>query len=96
MTHGSPQSLGSVIDALLRQLGIQTKLKQYDIVDVWGSIVGAQIASVTSIDKIEKNVLVVKVTAAPWRTELTFRRSEILDKIHAAMNSDAIKDIRFR
>ncbi len=96
MTQGSPQSLGSVIDALVRQLGIQTKLKQYDIVDVWGSIVGAQIASVTSIDKIEKNVLVVKVTAAPWRTELTFRRSEILDKIHAAMNSDAIKDIRFR
>ena len=96
MTQGSPQSLGSVIDALLRQLGIQTKLKQYDIVDVWGSIVGAQIASVTSIDKIEKNVLVVKVTAAPWRTELTFRKSEILDKIHAAMNSDAIKDIRFR
>ncbi len=96
MTQGSPQSLGSVIDALVRQLGIHTKLKQYDIVDVWGSIVGAQIASVTSIDKIEKNVLVVKVTAAPWRTELTFRRSEILGKIHAAMNSDAIKDIRFR
>ncbi len=96
MTQGSPQLLGSVIDALVRQLGIQTKLKQYDIVDVWASIVGAQIASVTSIDKIEKNVLVVKVTAAPWRTELTFRRSEILDKIHAAMNSDAIKDIRFR
>jgi predicted nucleic acid-binding Zn ribbon protein len=96
MTQGSPQSLGSVIDALVRQLGIQTKLKQYDIVDVWGSIVGAQIESVTSIDKIEKNVLVVKVTAAPWRTELTFRKSEILDKIHAAMNSDAIKDIRFR
>jgi predicted nucleic acid-binding Zn ribbon protein len=96
MTQGSPQSLGSVIDALVRQLGIHTKLKQYDIVDVWGSIVGAQIASVTSIDKIEKNVLVVKVTAAPWRTELTFRKSEILDKIHTAMNSDAIKDIRFR
>lgn len=96
MTQESPQSLGSVIDALVRQLGIQTKLKQYDIVDVWGSIVGTQIADVTSIDKIEKNVLVVKVTAAPWRTELTFRKKEILEKIHAAMNSDAIKDIRFR
>ena len=96
MTQEAPQSLGSVIDALVRQLGIQTKLKQYDIVDVWGSIVGAQIASMTSIDKIERGVLVVKVTAAPWRTELTFRRSEILEKIHAAMNSDAIKDIRFR
>jgi hypothetical protein len=50
----------------------------------------------TSVDKIDKNVLVVKVTAAPWRTELTFRKKEILEKVHAAMNSDSIKDIRFR
>jgi predicted nucleic acid-binding Zn ribbon protein len=96
MTHSSPESLGNVIDALMRQLGLQTKLKQYDIVGLWPSIVGEQIATMTSVDKIEKNVLVVKVTAAPWRTELTFRKKEILDKVHAAMNSDSIKDIRFR
>ncbi len=96
MTQSSPESLGNVIDALMHQLGMQTKLKQYDIVALWPSIVGEQIASMTSVDKIEKNVLVVKVTAAPWRTELTFRRKEILEKVHAAMNSDSIKDIRFR
>lgn len=96
MTSGSPQSLGSVIDALVRQLGIHTKLKQYEIVDLWPSIVGAQIAAVTSVDKIERGTLVVKVAAAPWRTELTFRKNEILEKVHAAMNSDSIKDIRFR
>lgn len=96
MTNGSPQSLGSVIDALFHQLGLEKKLKQYDIVDVWPTIVGSQIAQVTSVDKIQNNVLVIKVTAAPWRAELTFRRKEILEKIREAMNSDAIKDIRFR
>jgi predicted nucleic acid-binding Zn ribbon protein len=96
MTHGSPQSLGNAIDALLHQLGLEKKLKQYDIVDIWSSIVGNQIAQVTSVDKIQNNVLVIKVTAAPWRTELTFRRKEILEKVHEAMNSDSIKDIRFR
>jgi predicted nucleic acid-binding Zn ribbon protein len=96
MTQSPPESLGNVIDALMRQLGLQTKLKQYDIVGLWSSIVGEQIASVTSVDKVEKNVLVVKVTAAPWRTELTFRKKEILEKVHAAMNSGSIKDIRFR
>jgi Protein of unknown function (DUF721). len=96
MTHSSPELLGNVIDALMHQLGLQTKLKQYDIVDLWSSIVGEQIAGVTSVDKVEKNVLVVKVTAAPWRTELTFRKKEILEKVHAAMNSGSIKDIRFR
>jgi len=96
MTQSAPELLGNVIDALMRQLGMQTKLKQYDIVALWPSIVGEQIASMTGIDRIENNVLVVKVTAAPWRTELTFRKKEILEKVHAAMNSDSIKDIRFR
>ena len=96
MNQDSPQRLGSVIDALMHRLGIETKVKQYNIVEDWAAIVGGQIAQVTSIDKIERNVLVVKVTAAPWRTELTFRKKEILEKIHAAMKSDAIKDILFR
>jgi len=96
MTHTSPEPLGNVIDALLHRLGLQTKLKQYDIVGLWPSIVGEQIATMASVDKVEKNVLVVKVTAAPWRTELTFRKKEILERVHAAMNSDSIKDIRFR
>ncbi len=96
MTHASPEPLGNVIDALMAQLGLQTKLKQYDIVGLWPSIVGEQIAGMASVDKIEKNVLVVKVSAAPWRTELTFRKREILEKVHTAMNSNSIKDIRFR
>ena len=29
MTQSSPESLGNVIDALMHQLGMQTKLKQY-------------------------------------------------------------------
>ena len=96
MKRAAPQPLGTVIDALVSQLGIHSKIKQYDVLDVWESVVGAQIAQVASIDKIERNVLIVKVTAAPWRTELTFRKKEILEKIHSAMGSDAIKDIRFR
>ncbi len=96
MTAGSPQSLGNVIDTLFHELGLEKKLKQYDIVDIWPSIVGSQIAEITSVDKIQNNVLVIKVTAAPWRAELTFRKKEILEKVRAAMNSDSIKDIRFR
>ncbi|HTY09919.1 MAG TPA: DUF721 domain-containing protein [Bacteroidota bacterium] len=96
MTQSPPETLGTVIDGLMRQLGLQKKLQQYDIVPLWPSIVGEQIAGLTSVDRIDKDILIVKVSAAPWRTELTFRKKEILDKVHAAMNSDSIKDIRFR
>ncbi|MDE3057584.1 MAG: DUF721 domain-containing protein [Bacteroidota bacterium] len=92
----SPQTLGTVLDSTLRQLGIKTKVEQYGVIDLWGELVGEQIARVTNIEKVENGTLFVRVTAAPWRTELVFRKKEILEKIHGAMSSETIKDIRFR
>ncbi len=96
MISDSPKPISGVLDTLLQQLGIETKIKQYGVVDLWSKLVGEQIARVTQVEKVEGCVVFVRVTAAPWRTELIFRKKEILEKIHTAMNSETIKDIRFR
>jgi predicted nucleic acid-binding Zn ribbon protein len=96
MISETPQALGSVLNALLRQLGIKAKVEQYGIFELWNELVGEQIARVSNVEKVENGILFVRVTAAPWRTELTFQKKEILEKIHAATHSNAIKDIRFR
>ncbi|HLP16719.1 MAG TPA: DUF721 domain-containing protein [Bacteroidota bacterium] len=91
-----PKPLNSVIDQLIAQLGIRQKLDQYAIIPLWPDIVGAQIAKVTEVERIENGTLIIHVTNAPWRSELTFRRKEILDKIHQIMKCNVITDIRFR
>jgi predicted nucleic acid-binding Zn ribbon protein len=96
MKEHVPEPMHNVIDALIASLGIRQKLDQYSIIPLWPDIVGAQVAKVTSIERIENGVLFVHVTNAPWRNELTFRRKELLQKIHQTMNGDVIKDIRFR
>ncbi len=96
MISEAPRALGSVLDTLLRQLGIEAKVEQYGVFELWNELVGEQIARISNVEKIENGVLFVRVTAAPWRTELVFRKDEILEKIHTAMHSEAIKDIRFR
>ncbi|MGE5314384.1 MAG: DciA family protein [Acidobacteriota bacterium] len=96
MKEQVPKKIDSVLDALIEQLGIRQKLDQYGIIPLWPEIVGAQIAKVTEVERIDNGVLVIHVTNAPWRNELTFRRKEILAKIHQRMNGDVIKDIRFR
>ena len=96
MKERFPEPMHNVIDALIATLGIRQKLDQYSIIPLWPDIVGAQVAKVTAIERIENGVLFVHVTNAPWRNELTFRRKELLHKIHLTMNGDVIKDIRFR
>ena len=96
MKNSSVQEFSSVLDSLIQNLGIRTKLEQYSIFELWAETVGEQIARVTAPERIENGVLIVRVSAAPWRTELVFRKKEVLEKIHAAMKSQVITDIRFR
>lgn len=89
-------SIGSVLDALLKTLGIEKQIDQYKIFDAWNAVVGEQVAKVAQPERLHNGVLIVTVTNAPWRAELTFRKKEILEKIHLQMNSKSITDIRFR
>jgi predicted nucleic acid-binding Zn ribbon protein len=81
---------------LARQLGIKKKLKQFSVITSWPQIVGEQVARATEAERIENGILFVKTATASWRTELTMRRMEILEKINAAAGSNIVKDIRFR
>ena len=91
-----PKPIGTAITNFTSQLGITKKLRQYSVLAAWEEIVGEQIAKVTTPQRVENGVLYVSVANAPWRAELTMRKREIIQKIHSTVDSNVIKDIRFR
>ena len=90
------QTIGDALKQLVQSLGIEKKVEQYKIFDVWNEVVGQQVAKVAQPERLQNGVLIVAVNNAPWRSELTFRKREILEKIHERTNSDSITDIKFR
>lgn len=90
------QSLGDALKMLVQSLGIEKQIEQYKIFDVWNEVVGQQVAKVAQPERLQNGVLIVNVNNAPWRTELTFRKKEILEKIHEQTKSKSIIDIKFR
>ena len=90
------QSLGDALKMLIQSLGIEKQVDQYKIFDVWNEVVGQQVAKVAQPERLHNGILIVNVNNAPWRTELTFRKKEILEKIHEQTNSNSIVDIKFR
>lgn len=91
-----PVRVGAALDTLVRQLGISSRLSEYDVLTQWEEIVGAQVARVAVPERIDNGVLLVRVSSAPWRAELTIRRMEILEHIKARTGRDVVRDIRFR
>jgi predicted nucleic acid-binding Zn ribbon protein len=90
-----PQPIGAALQNLFRQLGITKKMQGYDVMTTWGEVVGEKIARVTAPRKVVNGVLFVEVTTGSWRTELSMRKLEILEKVHRRAGRKILKDIRF-
>lgn len=91
----SIKPIGSALDELVKGLGIQKKLQEYDAVVYWESVVGERIAQMTTATRILQGVLYVHVKTSTWRNELTLRKKEIIDKLNVVIGIDIVKDIKF-
>ena len=91
-----PLALNAAIREFSKSLGITKKLREYTVVTAWRDLVGEQIAKVTTPQRIENGTLHVSVATAPWRTELSMRKREIINKINHSLGKNVVADIRFR
>jgi predicted nucleic acid-binding Zn ribbon protein len=91
----SIKPIGHALDELVKSLGIQKKIKEYDAIIYWDSVVGKQIAKMATATSITQGVLFVHVKTSTWRNELTLRKKEIIDKLNNVVGINAVKDIKF-
>ena len=91
----STRTLGNALDEFLDHLGLRKKVREYDAVIRWESVVGREIAKVTTAVKIENGILTVRVNNSPWRNELVLLKADLIGKINNALGDMIVRDIRF-
>ena len=96
MNEHSPRLIGSALSETLQTLGLEKKVREYEVLAQWSAIVGDQIARVTSAQRIEGGKLFVAVTGAVWRNELVYLKQMLLRKLKAAFPDGIVNDIIFR
>lgn len=90
-----PKFIGDTLQLLLQQIGIEHKINQYKVLDLWPELVGKKIADIANAERIRDKVLYVKVKSMTWRTELLFQKPHILKKIESKFGKNIVTDIRF-
>jgi predicted nucleic acid-binding Zn ribbon protein len=90
-----PETLNRLLTTLLRNLGIEKKVKEYEVINNWAKIVGPKISKVTIPERTENGILFVKVKSAAWKSELMFMKRDIMTTIDKTVGSGIVKDIRF-
>ena len=76
-------SIGDALASFFSRRGLTKRLQQAQVLDEWPELVGTQIAAVTEpLSVSQDGVLRVRVTTAPWATELGLMTPRILARIN--------------
>ena len=91
-----PQTIGTLLGGVLEQAGVADRVAQAQIIPEWESLVGSQIAAVTSPRSITADgTLFVAVTTNAWMTELSLLEPELLRSLNAKAGRAPVRKIRW-
>ena len=96
MKKSNEQSLGEIIQNVIKDLKWTDRINQAKIISSWKKIMGPNISSYTEKLVINNEVLIVYLKSAPLRQELQYAKNKILKNINDEFGSEVIKDILFK
>jgi predicted nucleic acid-binding Zn ribbon protein len=93
---GKPDLLGNILGETLKASKIGIDLELHRLWKQWADLVGPAIAHNTRPAAIKGKLLLVNVSSAPWMQQLQYLKDELIAKLNAALDKEAVQDIRFR
>ena len=79
---------------ILRQQGLETPLLQRRLMEAWEEVAGSVVARYTKEKYIKNQTLVVKISNAALRADLTMFRTRLCEKLNAAVGARIISEVR--
>lgn len=93
----SAKHAGSVMPGILKELRIDRRQSESEILKVWTHLIDPNIVAHAKPTGINKGTLFVTVDSSVWLDEIVrYRRREILQRLQTSFGKDLITKISFR
>lgn len=94
MRRSKPVRIGELWSGFVKEHpAITLKLCESRIPDVWNSIVGPSVASLTTSVTIRNGILNVSLSSSVARHEMFMRRAELRDEINRKLGMNVVSNI---
>ena len=87
--------VSELVNAFLRQNGLETPLLQRRVIDSWGKVAGKVIERYTEEKYIRNQVLYIKLSRPALRSDLSMMRTDLVNRLNQEVGAKIIIDIRF-
>ena len=91
-----PERVGTLVPAVLRDLGLDESARALRIEEGWEGALGAEVAAHCRPVALYDGVLEAHADSSAWCQTLRLRAPELLDRLAAALGGDAPHALWFR
>lgn len=88
------KSIADILNAYLREEGLETPLLQKRLIDSWGKVAGSVVERYTGDRFIKNQTLFVKILNPALRSDLFMMRSQLVRRLNEEVGSRVVVDIR--
>ena len=96
MRRSNANNIGEIIRKLMRSPKLAEKMNELDALDVWKELIGDSLQKFVVSAKIYKGDLYVKLSSSVLRDELSYKKSELKEKINQKLGKEIVKEIILR
>jgi len=96
MRRSNTQPLSDILKEYIKEVQIEHKLKEVDVVESWENLLGKTIANYTRNIYIRKKILFVEISSSVVKNELFMMREEIRRKMNEKSGEEIVKTIIFK
>jgi predicted nucleic acid-binding Zn ribbon protein len=96
MKRSNTQNISDVIKEYIKEMRIDTRIKEIKATHLWDEVVGKTIAGKTDNLYIKNKVLYVKVNSSIVKNELFMIKDGIVKAINEKMEDAVIEDVVFK
>ncbi len=96
MRKSNTQTIASVIKDYLKEIQIEGKLKEVQVVNSWEELVGKVIARRTNRIYIKNGKLYLHMNSSIVKNELLMHREGIIERININAGEEIVKEIVIR
>jgi predicted nucleic acid-binding Zn ribbon protein len=91
------RSAGEVLPALLKDLRMEARQGEAEIIKVWNSLLDPVVTAHAQPANLHKGTLFVNVDSSVWLAEIVrYRRKEILERLQNSFGKSVVQKISFR
>lgn len=88
-------TIGELIDKLMKAYRLDGKLKEIDVLESWGEMMGLAVANRTKNIQIKNKTLYLTMDSAVMRDELSYGKTIIIERVNQKAGFEMINDVFF-